>query len=102
MPFHHCAAVVLNWGGQDGGCEPGSFVRHLLDAFGAADPENFALLASVYPTLGMAMALYQRHPDGPGILRVAVLRQSEDVPEDNEELRQHVAHFRPNPAKRGS
>lgn len=81
MPFHHCAAVVLHWGGQ-GGYEAGSFVRHLLNAYGSADPENRALLATAYPTLAAAMNLYRDHPDGVAILRGALERQDVKVPAD--------------------
>jgi hypothetical protein len=81
MPFHHCAAVVLHWAGQQGGYPAGSFVGHLLDAFGSADPENFRLLTSAYPTLGAAMAIYKHWGNGVAVLQLAIVDQAVAAPE---------------------
>lgn len=81
MTFDHCAAVVLHWAGQPGGYPPGSFVGKLLDAFGAADPENFALLTSAYPNLGGAMGIYKQMTDGIAVLQRMAADPTATAPE---------------------
>jgi hypothetical protein len=79
MPFHHAAAVVLHWAGQDGGYPAGSFVSHLLEAFSCADPKNFYLLHRAFPNLGAAMVIYKHIPDGTAFLQRTVTEQVEFV-----------------------
>lgn len=53
------AAHVL-WNFNQGGYEPGSFTRKLLDAWGSADYVNSARLAEAFPGLGAAIEISQR------------------------------------------
>lgn len=67
-PRQQDAAHVL-WHYGEGGWEPGSFTKHLLRAFAAADPINFALLAVMFPHQARAMHLAKEHDDGIAQLR---------------------------------
>lgn len=67
------AAHVLWYFGMPGGEEPGGFVKALLMAFQAADPDNRARLSSAFPGHGVAMALADTVDGGRGLQHLQAL-----------------------------
>ncbi|SFT31865.1 hypothetical protein [Streptomyces sp. ok210] len=58
------ARHVLWHYGREGGFQPGSFTRRLMEAMDAADIVNLAILGSVYPELAAALYTAKNEPNG--------------------------------------
>lgn len=78
MTGANAARAVLTHFGDPAGVPNGSFVTHLLAAFGSADPSNFRTLADAFPDLGKAMHLAANVHGGMEALREMSRSNSDD------------------------
>lgn len=71
--LHAAREVLWMLGDQRLGWRPGSFITHVLNAMGAADPVNMVRLRLAFPEYAVPYLAAMQEPDGLAALRVAVM-----------------------------